>query len=213
MIFSKSLSGVLLASTVALGATSASSAVIDFTSAVVVTTNGTAGGVGYTVTAFGGPLTATPYDGGLPLPTNSFGLAFAADGYGVTDDEITNPASAESITITFARSVKIVGFAFLDLFQRVVGGAGEVGVLSSSGGNVDLQFDPANSGSGYSEATGLDIRTSSVTFTVRRTNDDFGFADGALAAVEIAAIPVPAAGLLMLGGLGGLVALRRRRKA
>lgn len=217
MNLSKTLKGALIASAVALGATSTSAAVIDFT-AGGVNPVGTVLGVGYTVTAVGGPLTATPYDGGNPLPTNSFGLAFVADGYGVTDDEITTPAiptrrrPVESITVTFASSVKIVGFAFLDLFQQI-GELGEVGVMSYAGGDVELSFDPANAANGYAEVTGLDIRTKSVTFTVERTNDLRGFADGALAAIQVAAVPVPAAGLMLLGGLGGLAALRRRRKA
>ncbi len=212
MNFSKTFHGALLASVVAFGATSASSAVIDFTSGGVITNGTVLGDVDYEVTAVGGPLTATAYDGGLPTPVNSFGLAFVADGYGVTDDEITTNRLVESITITFSESVKITGFAFLDLFQQLAD-LGEVAVMSFGAGDVELAFDTANAASGYAELTGLDIRTASVTFTVQRTNDTRGFADGALAAIEVAAVPVPAAGLLMLGGLGGLLALRRRRKA
>lgn len=42
----------------------------------------------------------------------------------------------------------------------------------------------------------------------RSLNDGFSIDD-----VAVSAVPVPAAGLLLLGGLGGLAALRRRRKA
>ncbi|MFN3936165.1 MAG: VPLPA-CTERM sorting domain-containing protein [Gemmobacter sp.] len=41
----------------------------------------------------------------------------------------------------------------------------------------------------------------------------FGFADQLVVRDAVAAIPVPAAGWLMLAGLGGLAAVRRRRKA
>ncbi len=66
---------------------------------------------------------------------------------------------------------------------------------------------------GYVAATFAPILAKVISFTVLDTNDAYGYADGALAGVGIAPVPVPAAGLLMVGGLGGLAALRRRKKA
>ncbi len=40
-----------------------------------------------------------------------------------------------------------------------------------------------------------------------------GNVDGQLASIEVSAVPVPAAGLLLLGALGGAAALRRRKTA
>lgn len=40
-----------------------------------------------------------------------------------------------------------------------------------------------------------------------------GSDDNALISVEVAPVPVPAAGFLLLGGLGGLAAMKRRKKA
>jgi hypothetical protein len=40
------------------------------------------------------------------------------------------------------------------------------------------------------------------------TNDGFG-----IDAIKVAAVPVPAAGFLLLAGLGGLAAFKRRKSA
>ncbi|MBK4218153.1 VPLPA-CTERM sorting domain-containing protein [Paracoccus caeni] len=54
---------------------------------------------------------------------------------------------------------------------------------------------------------------------VDATKDQFPFGGGVkgdgfdVDSVKVAAIPLPATGLLLLGGLGGLAALRRRKKA
>ena len=54
--------------------------------------------------------------------------------------------------------------------------------------------------------------TKSIKIYIGLTNDRQGFADGSLASVSVAPVPVPAAGLLLLGGVGGLAAVRRKRK-
>lgn len=52
------------------------------------------------------------------------------------------------------------------------------------------------------------VSSATVTMTSSRVNDSFTI-DGA----AISPVPLPAAGWLMVAGLGGLVAMRRRRKA
>ncbi len=51
----------------------------------------------------------------------------------------------------------------------------------------------------------------SVTFRIDTTGGITGV-DGSLKGIEIGAVPVPAAGLMLLSGIGGIAALRRRKK-
>ena len=69
-----------------------------------------------------------------------------------------------------------------------------------------------NNRPGFASSTFAPILVSDIFFTIMSTNDNIGFADGALAGIGLAPVPVPAAGLMLLGGLGGLAAMRRKRK-
>lgn len=208
----------------ALMATGASATVIDFTAAGVGLSGSLGGGVTWTMTGFPvGPNNDQAFDGATPFAGQTFDLAFDTDGFGISDDEIA-AEPPQNIMLSFWKDedpyeVNILGFAFLDLFV-LEGESGESGILTvdigdSAGAVVELMFNPLNGvpKGGYAEITGLNLFASKITFTVGRTNDDRGVADGALAALQIAPVPLPAGGLLLLTALGGVAALRRRRKA
>lgn len=202
----------------AASASVANAYVIDFTRASTGTSGSLfQGAITWTMTASGVPNNSQAFDGNA-LP--STGLAYETDGYGVGlwDDEITTgPASREWITVAFSAPVLIDAVYFLDLFVSRDGSSREVGQASVNGGNPIISVaatDIARSGAaGSAAATFAPVWASTITFTILSTNDGFGYADGALAGIGIAPVPVPAAGLLLLGGLAGLAALRRRRRA
>jgi len=202
------------------GAIGASAAVIDFTAdpGPDPVAGGTVlGTIGWTATFDpDDPKNDQDFDGSAS-PTNSFGLDFAKDGWGITDDELDGETSPpQSITITFDRAVKLVGFAFLDLFANdTPGSGGEFGTMTVGATSVNVNFDLLNDPfGGYAELMlNTPLIGSVVTFTAGNTNDNAGVADGALAALKVAPVPLPAGGLLLLTALGGVVALRRKRKA
>jgi len=209
--------GLLLA-----GSLGASASVIDFTAdpGPDPVAGGTVlGTIGWTATFDpNDPSNTQNFDSSSGLePSSSFGLAFDKDGWGIDDDELDGETSPpQSITITFDTAVKFVGFAFLDLFaNEQAGTGGEFGTMTVGGTSVNVNFNVLNDPlGGYAEKI-LDtpLFGSVVTFTAGNTNDNAGVADGALAALKVAPVPLPAGGLLLLTALGGVAALRRKRKS
>jgi hypothetical protein len=143
-------------------------------------------------------------------------LAFEGDGIGIKDDEVTLQKD-EYLTLTFSKAVKIKSLHFLDLFYSRLGTeqvdvSGDLTALISS----DQLLEPGTGGAigGYKKQTFANSGpVFSITFRPTGTTKeaDDGSADFSLAAVEIAAVPVPAGGILLLTALGGLAAMRRRK--
>jgi hypothetical protein len=147
-------------------------------------------------------------------------LAFDGDGIGITNDEISNKGQ-ESLTLSFSKAVKITGFHFLDLFFGIPSDKTKVGYESVTvfdtvtnaviGTFVSNQALEENAIGGYRfAALGEAWVGKSLTFRTSGSRDDSDI-DFALAAVNVAPVPVPAAGLLLLTAVGGLAAARRRK--
>lgn len=115
--------------------------------------------------------------------------------------------------MTFGQEVTVTGVYVLDLFALETTKIYDqnnvlIGTISTTTASGD------NTQDGYAYiAFSTGVAVTSLTFLAGNQNDAFGNPDFALAAVTLAPIPVPAAGLLLLGGLGALGAAKRRRKA
>jgi hypothetical protein len=207
--------GLVTGIALAAGLSAANATVIDFTSAGTGTSGSLfKGAVTWTLTSNGTLNNSQAFDGN-PTPVGT-PLSFQTDGYGVGDDEIsTSSRITQYIDLTFSAPTLIDAIYFLDLFVARNIQTAEVGLASIDGGApiALMATDIAGSGTaGFVSALFAPVLATVIRFTVFDTNDLLGVADGALAGVGIAPVPVPAAGLMLLGGLGGLAALRRRRK-
>ncbi len=218
----KWVAGAIVGAVMTMSAAAANADLIDFTAAGTGATGTLFGGsVTWNMTASGPLNNAQAFDGKATAATSAAGLALQTDGYGVgaKDDEITTFANGEQewIRVSFSNPVLVNALYFLDLFVAKDGSSREVAMASINGGFPIVSTYASdvigNQRAGFAASTFAPILVSDIFFTILSTNDNVGFADGALAGIGLAPVPVPAAGLLLLGGLGGLAALRRRRKA
>lgn len=146
------------------------------------------------------------------------GLKLDGDGLGIGDDEIT---IGETITVTFDKAIRLTGIYVLDLFKGMH--EGELGkeIAYSTGDFLftliatQTKETGNNAGFKYAAVDSGAFNVTSITFKAKATNQfgDDGKRDYALAGLdfEIAPVPVPAAGLLLLTAVGGLAAARRRK--
>ncbi|SEA63936.1 VPLPA-CTERM sorting domain-containing protein [Rubrimonas cliftonensis] len=194
-------------------ATAASAATIDFTDASVWSSGAstqTVFGSTVSLSASGGAINFTPFDGGAAVP----GLASINDGVGVNDDEVS---PRETLTVMFSAPLFLTAVSFLDLFIAPDGSEEEFAIGSSDGAmlfTVSAVQDAAAGEPGFATYV-LPTPTvvSSITFTVGGTNDAQGVPDFALASLDVEAVPLPATAWMLLAGVAGIGYVSRRRYA
>ncbi len=209
----KILNAVVLSGSMLLGgAISANAALLDFTDNTIGLSGNIAGTTYMISSSPVDPNRNQTFDGnaGDVVGVN---LALDNDGIGVQNDEIT--FETEYVDVVFGRKVNLTHAYFLDLFVDPNDTTSRERAFISVDGTAPIFFQDGNqakvgNNAGFADRIGS-LTGTSFRFTAGSTNDGIGRPDYALAALEIAPVPVPAAGLLLLGGMGALGALKRRK--
>jgi hypothetical protein len=205
----------------AFGGSSSVAATIDFTDrSVWSSANSTdrVAGANVSLSSTGGMISFQQnFDRSRTPACAGFGgeLACDSDGLGVSGDEIsTSDRRIQTVTVAFSSAVKVTGFSFLDLYIASDGADTEQADVFLDGHvSTNLMFEAIErfdgDAAGFAHYSIHPVVVTALTFRALRTNDNLGVADFALAAVEVAPVPLPAAGWMLVAALAGLAGLRR----
>lgn len=185
-------------------AASAGAATIDFTSSGTGAGGAVGGGPLNYSTSAQATLLGFPVSASVTTTGNGLGIRSFLDTNGNQIDGSPLTAS-ETLTVSFSWAVNLVNFT-LGLLD-----ANDDFEIAFNGGSF-THYNPGQSNpiAGQNNVTSFSIRASGTSLAQDGLlgNDDF-----TLKSANVAPVPLPAGGLLLLGAMGGLAALRRRKAA
>jgi hypothetical protein len=134
---------------------------------------------------------------------------------GTVSWHLTSIDDGEFFELSFSAPTKINAASFLGLFTNSKDHSAEYGKVTVDGkavftADATEAYRPGRTG--LASVAFAPIYASLVRFESFIRRGSLDLADGVLGSVSIAPVPVPAAGGLLLAGLGGIAALRRRKK-
>jgi hypothetical protein len=164
--------------------------------------------VGPQVASLGGPgFTITP--GSAGLLNSSVLISQTATGLGVNGNPDTNPGNIDGFPI-FSSEFLTVNFHWMVTLKKIA--LGNV----DSNDDVDLFLDNTLIGSyKASVLNSADLDADITSFRIRASGtflaDGLGNDDFTLSGFTVAPVPLPAAGLMLIGGMAALGGMRKRK--